>query len=1102
MRIYLNYRKVACYSTLLATLFLLSSFNLEAQRKKEEPVAKSNLSSSTFSGLKFRSIGPAFTSGRIGDFAVNPDNHSEYYVAVASGNIWKTVNNGTTWSPIFENYGSYSIGCIVIDPSNHHVVWTGTGENNSQRALGYGDGVYKSIDGGRSWKNMGLKTSQHIGEIIVDPTNSDIVYVAAEGSVWGPGGERGLYKTTDGGKTWEAVLTISENTGVSDMVMDPRDPNVIYAASHQRRRHVYTKIDGGPESAIYKTTDGGKTWDKLKSGLPGGDIGAIGLAISPVNPDYVYAIMEAAGESGGFFRTINRGATWKKMSSHVAGSPQYYNEIFCDPKDADKVYSVETRTSVTVDGGKTWTGVGLNARHVDDHAMWIDPDDTRHFMLGGDGGIYETYDNGANYIFKSNLSLTQFYRVAVDNDYPFYNVYGGTQDNNSMGGPSRNTSSFGVVNDDWFVTNGGDGFWSQIDPTDPNIVYAESQYGGLVRYDKKTGESTRIKPNPRKGEYTYKWNWNAPLIISPHSNTRIYFAANKLFRSEDRGDTWKVISDDLSRQIDRNTLPVMDKVWSVDAVAKNASTSLFGTIVALDESSIQEDLIFVGTDDGLVQVTEDAGSAWRKISSFPGIPNMTYVSHLLASRHDPNVVYASFDNRKRDDFKPYILKSTDKGQTWTSISNNLPKNGTVHCIAQDKEKENLLFVGTEFGFFVSIDGGNEWVQLKSGLPTIPVRHIVIQEREVDLVIATFGRGFYIMDDYSPLRNFTTGILKKDAEIFPIKDALMFVQSGGKYGQGSTYFGAKNPAYGATFTYYVKEGISTLKQQRQKRERELIKAGKPVPYPSWDNLRAEDNEAPSYLMFTIKDMDGNIVNQLTRRAGKGINRIIWNLTYKVPGPVNTQSFNPVGGSGGGSRRYGGGGSFNVLPGNYQVSLSKSVRGEVTELAGPVEFKVVPLNNTAIPVTNARRKEIVDFQKKAAVLSAKVQGTLFAVNEYVNHVESIRQVLFNTPGSDVELMNRANGLKKELDAILMVFNGDRTISSRSENPPTGLMTRVRGMSSRSFNNLTQTSIDAYDIVQEEFGPVHATAKKINSDLKTLESDLESAGIPWTPGRFPEF
>jgi len=836
----------------LVLMLLLIATSVFAAKKKKPDGKKDLMTSSTFSGLKFRCIGPAFSSGRIADFAVNPHNPSEYYVAVASGNIWKTTNNGTTWKPVFEKYDAYSIGCLAIDPNNPHVVWAGTGENNSQRALGYGNGVYKTEDGGKSWKNIGLKSSRQIGKILIDPRNSDVVYVAAEGSVWGPGGDRGLYKTTDGGKTWQAIKTISENTGASDMVMDPRDPDVLYVSFHQRRRHVFTKIDGGPESAIYKTTDGGKTWKKLTSGLPGGDVGAIGLAISPVNPDVVYAIIEAAGTSGGFFRSIDRGASWQKMSSHVANSPQYYNEIFCDPKEVDKVYSVETITQVTEDGGKTWHALGNSERHVDDHALWIDPDDTRHILIGGDGGIYETFDNGKNWLFKCNLPVTQFYRVAVDNSKPFYYVYGGTQDNNSMGGPSRTVCRQGILNSDWFVTNGGDGFWSAIDPVDPNIVYAESQYGGMVRYDRKSGESISIKPQPRKGEYTYRWNWNTPLLISPHSHTRIYTAANKVFRSDDRGNSWQVISGDLTRQIDRNKLPVMGRVWSVDAVAKNVSTSLYGTIVSLDESPLQEDLLYIGTDDGLIQVTEDAGKNWRKIEKFPGIPEMTYVSDILASKHDKDVVYAAFDNRKRDDFKPYLLKSTDRGKSWTSIASNLPKNGTVHTIQQDHVNPNLLFVGTEFGFFFSIDEGKKWVQLKSGIPTIAVRDIAIQQRENDLVLATFGRGFYILDDYTPLRVLKPQMLQKQAVIFPIKDALMFVPTRGKYGQGATYFAAPNPPVGATFTYYLKETPKTLKQKRKEKERKLWKENKPIPYPSWDELRAEDNEEKPYLLFTIFD----------------------------------------------------------------------------------------------------------------------------------------------------------------------------------------------------------------------------------------------------------
>ncbi|HYX06641.1 MAG TPA: hypothetical protein VE912_07895, partial [Bacteroidales bacterium] len=659
---------------LLVIAFLFSTTGMVQAAKKDKGTDQSKAKSaydSIISGMKFRSIGPAYSSGRIADFAVNPKDHSEYYVGVASGNVWKTTNDGITWQPVFDNYGAYSIGVVTMDPNNHNVVWVGTGENNHQRALGYGDGVYKSLDGGKSFKNMGLKNSRQIGGILVDPRNSDVVYVAAEGSAWGPGGDRGLYKTEDGGDTWSKILYISENTGVNCIVFDPRDPDVIYASSEQRRRRVFTKIGGGPETAIYKTTDGGNNWKKLTSGLPHEDMGGMGLAVSPVNPDVVYAIIEAANDAGGFFRSTNRGESWQKMSSYHS-SGQYYNEIYCDPKDVDKVYSVETISKVTTDGGKTWKNVGNNARHVDDHALWIDPDNTSHFLIGSDGGIYESWDDGENYDFKENLPVTQFYRVTVDNNQPFYFVYGGTQDNNSMGGPSQNISRLGVTSGEWFLTNGGDGFWGAIDPVNPDIVYAESQYGNVARYDRKSGEAIAIRPEPGKGELTFRWNWNTPLIISPHSHTRIYMAANKVFRSDDRGNSWKEISGDLTAQIDRNTWPVMGKFWSVDAVAKDVSTSLYGTIVSLDESPVKENLLYVGTDDGLIQVTEDAGGSWRKSESFPGVPAHTYVSDVFPSRFDENVVYAAFDNTKSDDFKPYLLKSTDKGKTWESIASNLP----------------------------------------------------------------------------------------------------------------------------------------------------------------------------------------------------------------------------------------------------------------------------------------------------------------------------------------------------------------------------------------------------------------------------------------------
>ncbi|MCL6098993.1 MAG: glycosyl hydrolase, partial [Bacteroidetes bacterium] len=811
---------------------------LTAQKKDDAKKEKDPLTSGTFSGLKFRSVGPAFTSGRIADFAVNPNNHSEYYVATASGGLWKTINSGTTWNSLTDTVQAYAMGCVVLDPTNSNVVWLGTGENNHQRALGWGTGVYKSEDGGQNWKFMGLKDSRQIGDIVVDPKNSNIVFVAAEGSVWGPGGERGLYKTTDGGKTWNKVLNISENTGVNNVVMDPRDSNLLYATSEQRRRHTYTKIGGGPETAVYKTTDGGATWEKIMKGLPKSDMGGTGIAISPVNPDVVYLIVEAS-EGGGFFRSTNRGATWEKMSDHFAQG-QYYNEIYCDPKDVNKVYSVETVTQVTEDGGKTWKPFGNNQRHVDDHALWIDPKDTEHILIGGDGGVYETFDGGKNFLYKCNLPVTQFYRVNTDNELPFYNIYGGTQDNNSFGGPSQTISSDGIVNSDWTVTQGGDGFWTAIDPTNPDIIYAEAQYGNAVRYDRKSGESIDIRPEPTEGEKTFKWYWDAPLLISPHSPTRLYCAAERVFRSDDRGDSWTEISGDLTTQTDRNSFPVMGKYWSIDADGKDVSTSLYGLIVSLAESPVKENLLYAGTDDGLIQISEDA-KTWRKAGDFPDVPQYTFVSDVLPSRFDENVVYASFNNEQRDDFKPYLLKSTDKGKTWESIANNLPKDGPVHTIAQDSVNPNLLFVGTEWGFFFSIDGGQKWIQMKAGLPVIKVCDIKIQKRENDLVLATFGRGFYVLDDYSALRQVTKEFLEKDSYIFPVKDALMYIQKRGRYGQGSTYFKAPNPEFGATFTYYVKDVPKTLKAERHKKEKALFKDGKPIPQPTTDELRAEKNE---------------------------------------------------------------------------------------------------------------------------------------------------------------------------------------------------------------------------------------------------------------------
>jgi len=833
----------------------------------------------------------------------------------------------------------------------------------------------------------------------------------------------------------------------------------------------------------------------LKSGLPSVDKGGMGIAVSPVNHNYVYAIIEAAEGKSGFFRSTDRGESWSKMSDH-ASSGQYYNEIYCDPIDVDKVYSVETFSHVTEDGGKTWKRLGLKNRHVDDHAIWIDPNDTMHFIIGGDGGIYESFDSGSTYVFKSNLSVTQFYRVQVDNALPFYNVYGGTQDNNTLGGPSRNISRKGVTNAEWDPILGGDGFWAQIDPENPNIVYCEYQYGNSYRYDKKSGEKINIKPRERKGEEAYKWNWNAPMILSAHKNTRLYVAANKVFQSNDRGNSWEVISEDLTTGKDRDSFKVMGKYWSADAVKKHVSTSQFGTIVSMAESPLNENVLYVGTDDGLIQVSLEAGKTWKKFGTFPGIPQYTYVSDLMPSKHNENVVFASFDNRKRDDFKPYILKSTDKGNTWTNIAGNLPKNGTVHTIEQDHIDPSLLFVGTEFGIFFTKNNGKNWVQLKAGIPTIAVRDLTIQEREGDLVAASFGRGFFILDNYSALRSVNLDLIEKDAHLFPVKDALMYIQKGGKGSMGHTYFTAPNPEFGATFTYYLNEVPKTAKQVRKEKEKELIKNGGFIPQPSWKEMEAEKREVAPYLVFTILDNDGEEIRKINTKAKKGINRVNWDLKFPSLRPVKNTKFKPTGKASSG---------MFVMPGEYQVEMGIVTKGEYKKLVDPVKFKAVTLNNTTLPAEN--RSELVAFQQKVARMSKAIQGSRQLTESYKAKLAAIRTALINTPGIDKSVSAKAEQLFEDINAIDFLFNGVEARASWEEVPPAQIpiskrINTIVGTHWSSTSGVTQTQKEQFDILKEEFPAVLKKLHQLANDMKWVETELEKQGAPWTPGRIPTY
>jgi photosystem II stability/assembly factor-like uncharacterized protein len=1077
-------------------LFLLAPLVFGAQEA-------SKMTTATFDGLRLRSIGPALTSGRVGDLAVHPGSPKIYYVAVASGGVWKTENAGTTWTPIFDGEKSFSIGAITLDPNNPLVVWVGTGENNSQRSVSYGDGVYKSLDGGKSWSHMGLSTSEHIAKIVVDPRDSDVVYVASQGPLWKAGGERGLFKTVDGGKTWKAVLEVSENTGVTDVSMDPRNPDVLVAASYQRRRHVWTLIDGGPESTIYKTTDGGESFRKVASGLPKGDLGRIGLARSKAAPDTVYAIVEASGDEGGFFRSLDGGENWEKRSSHVSGSPQYYQEIVADPRNADRVYSMDTYMMVTEDGGKTFAKVGETYKHVDNHALWIDPSDTDHLLAGCDGGVYESFDRGATWSFKANLPITQFYRVSVDNAAPFYNVYGGTQDNFSLGGPSRTTSAHGILNSDWFVTRGGDGFETVVDPVDPNILYAQSQHGGLVRFDRKNGEAIYIQPQPGADESGLRWNWDSPLLVSPHSPTRLYFAANRLFRSDDRGNSWRAVSPDLTAGIDRNQLPVMGKVWSVDAIAKNTSTSIYGNIVSLSESPLKEGLLYIGTDDGLIQVSEDSGGTWNRTEIPQGVPDRTYVSRIEASSHDLDTVYAAFDNHKMGDFAPYIYKSVDRGRSWTAITAGLPANGPVYVVVEDPVSSDLLFAGTEFGLYFSSNGGKLWTQLKGGLPTIAVKDLAIQARENDLVLATFGRGFYVLDDYSLLRSLTPEALEKPAILFPIKRAWMYMEElplglRGKSFQGDSFYTAENPPFGAAVTYYLRDELETRKKKRQDEEKRIEGEGGTLRYPSWDALRAEDREDAPAILITVKDAAGEIVRRLEGPVTAGLHRVAWDFRFPDSRPTRLKDEPPDNPFADPPR------GPMAVPGTYEVSLAQRVDGVITSLGEPQKFEAVALGSASLPAED--EKELLAFQQQTAELQRAVLGSLRAVEETRSRLDYVVRAVLQAPRADEALLAEARALEERLHAIDVAMSGDATIRSRSESTPPAISERVDDVVSghwTSTSHPTETQREAYRIAGAAFEPVLEDLRRLlEDDLPALEAKLDDAGAPWTPGRVPRW
>jgi photosystem II stability/assembly factor-like uncharacterized protein len=1083
---------------ILIILFIFTGFQFGfTQQEKINP--DSLFSSSNFSGLSFRNLGPAFMSGRIADIAIHPTDYSSWYIAVGSGGVWKTENAGTTWTPVFDKEKSYSIGCITIDPHNPHVIWVGSGENIGGRHVGYGDGIYRSEDGGKSWKNMGLTNSQHISKIIIHPKDPNIIWVAAQGPLWSKGDERGLYKSVDGGITWKKTLGDEQWTGVTDIVIDPRNPNWLYAATWQKHRNVAAYLGGGPGTGIYRSTDGGENWTKLQSGLPTSNMGKIGLAISPQKPDEIYAAIELDRRTGGVYKSFDRGQSWVKQSDVVSSAtgPHYYQELYACPHKYDRIYLADVRIQVSNDGGKKFKRLKEEHKHSDNHAIAFRADDPDYLLVGTDGGLYESFDLAENWRYMANLPLTQFYKLAVDDAEPFYNIYGGTQDNSTQGGPSRTDNRHGVRTADWFMTLYADGHQPATEPGNPNIIYSESQEGNLVRVDRTTGEIVNIQPQAEPGEDVERFNWDSPILVSPHKTTRLYFASQRVWKSENRGDSWIAISEDLTKNQDRITLPIMDKTQSWDNAWDINAMSNYNTITSLAESPIQEGLIYAGTDDGIIQLTENGGESWRKINvgSIPGIPETAFINDIKADLFDASTVYVILDNHKFGDLNPYIVKSIDKGNSWISIKGNLPEKTLLWRIVQDHVNEDLFFLASEFGIYFSINAGERWTKLNGNVPTIAFRDLAIQKRENDLVAASFGRGFFVLDDYSPLRTISEKQLQEETTLFQPKNAWWYIQRpvisfGERGSQGAATFQAPNPPFGAIFTYYLSKDLETKKQLRQKEEKKLAKDNKDIPFPGWEELENERREELPEILLIVKDQSGNLIQTVKGPVTKGFNRVAWDLTYPSKDAIDPDylisKYQPKG--------------MLAAPGTYSVSLAKKVDGELISLSETFEFEVKKLHEGAL--AGETPENVAAFWREIEEMQKITSATSLALKNAINRIDAMKIALEKIHTDPTAIGKSLYTLKQDLLILDEKLNGHRSKDQIGEKFPPSIKQRVNYAFSGTANSTygpTLTHIRSMEIAKEEYQEIRAELENIRqSRMPDLEKQLTDAGAPWIEGQ----
>lgn len=954
-------------------------------------------------GLRFRTVGPALFAGRVDDLAVYEANPAIVYAGATTGGLWKTVNNGTTWEVLFNHLDDVvGIGDVTIAQDDPSLVWIGTGGTQS-----WGKGVFKSTDGGRTWHSMGLADTKTINRIVLDPRDHDIVYVAAVGHLHGPNRERGLFKSTDGGRRWEHVLFVNEDTGVSEVVLDPTNPDIVYAATYQRRRTAFAAKNGGPESAVRKSMDGGRTWRRLDTGLPSGDRGAIGLDIFPRNPRVLYALVEHEGGKD-LFRSDDAGESWRKTNDpedarYQGHRMRWFDEVHVDPQDDRRVYVLGVNLYMSSDGGRTFdinesavqsglwpptNGLYLfnTSTHSDHRGFWINPANPDHLITGNDGGVCISYEKGRTWDCMNNMDLAQVYHVGFDMDEP-YKVYIGTHDNLGWGGPSAARSYLGIGAGGWFLVAGGDGFVATADPNDSRTIYAESQNGNMSRVDRLTNERVPIRPEPADGEEAYKWNFNTPMMISPHDSNTLLMAANRLFRSPDRGQTWAPISPDLTARVDAGELSVMGV--PLKDMTMGSRTPTWGTIFTFTESPMRAGVYYTGADDGTVQVSRDGGKTWTDISTrFPGLPPRTWVSKLAASKFEAGRVYGSFAGHRGDDYAPYMYVSEDFGNSWKRTSSNMPDGQVVHVVAEDLRNPSVLYAGTEFGLYVSIDRGESWTRFRSNLPTVPVYGIALHPRNNDLILGTFGRGVWILDDLGPVQQ-AAEAMAQGAFLFDARPARQFNPAHDRWWMwGDRRFWGENPRFGAALSFYTQS-------------------------------------APRDISITIRDTANRVVRTLERNdlgpvRDRVLSRVYWNLRYE-PIPAPARSGPPPDGApfftGAQKRAH----SYQeirrdelnplsapfVPPGTYQASLS--IDGRVVRTI-PVTVEADPLLRISEADRNAWHEaamEAHELQRLAYTAGARVV-------ELAGQVTSLQEAQKRQP-ADATVSARVERLTKRVEDL---------------------------------------------------------------------------------------